>query len=226
MDALVELIELEAFILVGGKSSRLGRLGQHKALLQIDGVTLAERAANTISTALSPKEIYLVARDENQFAAGGLPENLPVIYDQFKERGAYSGLHAALDAAKTEWVFVLACDYPLISVDLLKFLLKYLAEMIPELMEGTFDAIVPVQPDGIVQPLCAFYRAGACLSVVEEILRSDEKLPPLRTVFEKVRTRVVTFEEIDHLPGADNFFLNLNTPEDLEAVAPASRRLS
>ncbi len=228
------LTELEAFILIGGKSSRLGLPGLDKALLQIEGITLAERAANTTSAALSPKEIYFIARDENQFAAmerghpcpqrtrnvrdasanEGLPKNIPVIYDQIKDRGAYSGLHAALSKAKTEWIFVLACDYPLVPVDLLKFL----ARMIPELIDKAFDAIVPLQPDGRVQPLCAFYRAAPCLKAVESLLSECEKLPPLRTVFEKVRTRVVTFEETDHLPGAENFFLNLNTPEDLKAA--------
>ncbi len=208
------LIELEAFILVGGRSSRMGPLGHGKALLQIDGVTLAERTANTIAAALSPEEIYFVARDEKQFAAEGLPSGFPIIYDIYKDRGAYSGLHAALNTAKTEWILVLACDYPLVSGDLLKFL--------AELIEGAFDAVAPVQPDDRVQPLCAFYRAAPCLEIIESFLaaeeKAEEKLPPLHTVFEKVRTRLVTFKEIDHLPGAENFFLNLNTPEDVERL--------
>jgi molybdenum cofactor guanylyltransferase len=197
-------MELEAFILIGGRSSRFGR---DKALFQIDGVTLAERTANTIAAALSPKEIYFAARDEKQFAAGGLPKNIPLIYDQYKDRGAYSGLHSALSNARTEWVLVLACDYPLVSAGLLKFLAG--------LIDEAFDAIVPVQPDGRAQPLCAFYRAAPCLKVIGNFLQTEEKLPPLRTVFEKVRTRVVEFEEIAHLPGAERFFLNLNTPEDI-----------
>lgn len=206
-------MDLEAFILVGGRSSRMAPLGLDKALLKLDGVTLAERAASTVAAALSPKEIYFVARDEKQFAAGGLPKNIPVIYDLHKDRGAYSGLHAALSTARTEWIFALACDYPLVSAGLLKFL----ADLIPELIDGAFDAIVPVQADRRVQPLCAFYRADACLKVVESFLLTDKKPPPLRAVFEKVKTRFVTFEEIGHLPDAEKFFLNLNTPDDLKS---------
>jgi molybdopterin-guanine dinucleotide biosynthesis protein A len=201
-------MDLEAFILVGGKSSRMGEVASDKALLKLDGVTLAERAANAIAAALSPKEIFFTARDEKQFAAKDLPKDISLIYDRYKDRGAYSGLHAALSAAKTEWIFVLACDYPLVPVELLTFLAGFIDENI--------DAVAPVQPDGRVQPLCAFYRVEPCLKTVESFLSADEKLPPLRAVFEKVRTRFVKFEEISHLPGAENFFLNLNTPEDLK----------
>jgi len=198
-------MDLECFILIGGKSSRFG---QDKALLKLDGVTLARRAANTISAALAPKQIFLAAANEKQFASSDLPENLPVIYDSYKERGAFGGLHAALSKAESEWVFVLACDYPGVSVDLL----KYLAGLI----EGAFDAVVPLQPDSRVQPLCAFYRVAACLKTVEEFLKAGEKSPPLRAVFENVRTRFVEFDELKDLPGAENFFLNLNSPADLE----------
>lgn len=205
MDVIAAVSDLEGYVLIGGKSSRFGR---DKALLELGGVTLAERAAGTISAAFSPKQIFLAAAHEDQFAAKDLPENLPVIFDYYKERGAFGGLHAALSSAGSEWIFVLACDYPLVSVDLL----KYLAGLI----DMSIDAVVPVQPDGRVQPLCAFYRAGPCLKVVEEMLEATEKLPPLRSIFENVRTHFVRFDELKHLPGAEKFFLNVNTPADLE----------
>jgi molybdenum cofactor guanylyltransferase len=202
-------MELEAFVLIGGKSSRFG---SDKALAEIGGVTLAERAANTISLALSPKNIYLVAADENQFPAKGLPKNLPVIYDQYKDRGPFGGLNAALSKTEAEWIFVLACDYPHVSIDLLKLL--------ADRTDGIYDAIVPIQPDGRVQPLCAFYRAQTCRKAVEEILRTGVKLPPLRTVLEKIRTRYVQFDELKTLAGARDLFLNLNSPEDMGKVLP------
>jgi molybdopterin-guanine dinucleotide biosynthesis protein A len=201
-------MDIEGFVLVGGKSSRFGR---PKALLKFDGVTLAEKAASTISAALSPKQIYLAAANEEQFAGDeGLPKDLPVIFDRCKDRGAFGGLHAALKQAQSEWIFVLACDYPFVSADLL----KYLAGLI----DGAFEAVVPVQPDGRVQPLCAFYRVEPCLKIVEKFLAANEKLPPLRAVFENVRTRFVGFDELKDLPGAENFFLNLNSPEDLNGL--------
>ncbi len=197
--------DLEAFVLIGGRSSRMGC---DKALLKIGGETLAQRAVNTVQTALSPKQIYLVARNANQFAAGDLPENISVIYDIYQDRGAYGGLHAALSTANSSWIFALACDLSGVSVELL----KYLAGLI----QGTLDAIVPVQPDGRIQPLCGLYKTAPCLSVIEEMLGNEGKLPPLRAILENVRTRFVTFDELNNLPDSENFFLNLNSPEDLE----------
>lgn len=197
-------MDIEAFILIGGRSSRMGR---DKALLKLGGVTLAERAVNTVR-ALLPKHIYLVARDENQFASEDLPKNIPVIYDQYKDRGAYSGLHAALKQAQGEWIFVLACDLPFVSVDLLKFM----AGMI----DGTFEAIISEASDGRVQPLCAFYKVDPCLKIIEKMINADEKLPPLRVIFEKINTRFIKFDEISALPDSQNFFFNLNSPEDKE----------
>lgn len=199
------MTDLEAFVLIGGRSSRMGC---DKALLKIGGETLAQRAVNTVQTALAPKQIYLAARDANQFAAGGLPENIPVIYDIYQDRGAYGGLHAALSTAKSEWIFVLACDLPIVSVDLLKF--------VAGLIDGVFDAIVPIQSDDRVQPLCGLYKTAPCLSVIEEMLGRGERLPPLNTIFETVNTRSVQFAEIEHLPNAEHFFLNINSPGDLE----------
>lgn len=199
---------LEAFVLIGGRSSRMGT---DKALLKINGETFVQRAVNTIQTAFPHIKISLVARDENQFSTDHLPRDIPVVYDIHKDRGAYSGLHSALSSAKSEWVFVLACDIPFVSVDLLKFMM--------ELIDGVFDAIVNVTPDGRVQPLCAFYRVENCLARIGKSLAAEGKLPPLANVFESLRTKSLGFADIDHLPGAEKFLHNINSPDDLNRIA-------
>lgn len=193
---------IDSYILIGGRSARFG---SPKALLKLDGRPLLDRTAETIKKAFTETRITLVASSPEQFL--GLNTGLPFIFDLYPDRGPWSGLHAALAYARTEWIFVTACDYPFISVDLL----KYAAGLI----DGSFDAIVNAQPDGRLQPLCTFYRKEPGLRVVEEILTNNRPTPPLRAVFEKVRTRIVTFEEIAHLPNAENFFLNINTAQIL-----------
>lgn len=196
---------MDSFILIGGHSSRFG---SPKALLNVDGQPLLDRTAETIANALPETRITLVASTPEQFL--GLGTNLPFIFDLHPDRGPMGGLHAALAYARTEWIFVTACDYPFISVDLL----KYLAGLI----DGTFDAVVPTQPDGRLQPLCAFYRTKPCLKAVEEFLTNNRPTPPLRAIFEHVRPRVVQFDEIAHLPNSKNFFLNINTPSNLNVA--------
>jgi molybdenum cofactor guanylyltransferase len=99
---------------------------------------------------------------------------------------------------------VVACDLPFVTGELL----ARLASMRDE----TTDAVVPLQEDGRVQPLCALYRARVCLGQVEELIREDELRP--RALLSRVRARRVAFGELRDLEGSTRFFLNVNTPED------------
>jgi molybdopterin-guanine dinucleotide biosynthesis protein A len=197
--------QIDSFILIGGRSSRFG---SPKALLKLDGQPLLDRTAETLTAALPETRITLVASAPEQFL--GLGTNLPFIFDLYPERGPVGGLHAALAYARTEWIFVTACDYPFISIELLQFLKSQI--------DDNHDAIVPIQPDGRLQPLCAFYRTKPCLKTIEEMVQPNRPTPPLRTIFDHVRVCLVPFEEISHLPDAENFFLNINTPSDLNSA--------
>jgi molybdopterin-guanine dinucleotide biosynthesis protein A len=199
-----DISNIDSFILIGGRSARFG---SPKALLKLDGRPLLDRTAGTLRDALPETRVTLVTSGPEQFL--GLNTRLPFIFDLYPDRGPIGGLHAALAYSRTEWIFVTACDYPRLDVDLL----KYLAGLI----HGTFEAIVPIQPDGRVQPLCAFYRVKPCLKIVEDILKRNRPTPPLRDIFESVNTRFVKFEEFGDLPNAANFFQNINTPGDLDS---------
>src|SRR3712207_6712984 len=80
------------------------------------------------------------------------------------------------------------------------------------MLSDEVDAVVPLQDDGRVQPLCALYRARVCLVRVEEMIRARELRP--RVLLSRVRARVVEFGELRDLAGSARFFLNVNTPED------------
>jgi molybdopterin-guanine dinucleotide biosynthesis protein A len=104
---------------------------------------------------------------------------------------------------------VVACDLPFVTADLFERLAAFVAE-------NDFDAVVPVQPDGRAQPLCAIYKCAACLPPIEEMLRGDDW--SLRNFHERINTRFVEFERLRDLPDSDFFFLNVNTPEDYLAA--------
>lgn len=198
-------MDLEAFILIGGRSKRFGR---DKAFAAFGGETLATRAGRVIETSLAPGQITYVTGAETQFDTAG-PAGLshPVIADLKPGFGAWSGIHAALSHARSKWALVLACDLPLVSAGLLQLLAAFALRDI--------DAVVPRQPDGRLQPLCAFYRVRSVLARVEEMLAGTARLPPLNTIFGRVKTRVVGRDEYSDLPQADELFLNVNNATDL-----------
>ena len=76
------------------------------------------------------------------------------------------------------------------------------------------DAIVPWQADGRPQPLCAIYNTANCIPVIEEMLRSGNL--KMQLLLSRLTVDHVPFAEIEMLAGSQEFFLNVNSPVDLE----------
>jgi molybdenum cofactor guanylyltransferase len=182
---------IEAFILAGGASRRMGT---DKSQLLINGQTLTQGIAETLCKIAGT--VTIVGRS---FDDPGVKS----IEDLYPQWGALGGVHTALSACRADWALVVACDMPFVSSDLFARLAS---------RRGLFEAVAPVQPDGRPQPLCAIYRVSPCLATAEKLIQSGERRP--LTLLQSVRTRWVTFGELDDLPGASAFFDNMNTPED------------
>ncbi|HZI49351.1 MAG TPA: molybdenum cofactor guanylyltransferase [Pyrinomonadaceae bacterium] len=188
------MFDVEGFILVGGASRRMGR---DKALLEFGGQRLLERIALELSGIASA--VALVGARQPYSSL----KNVPDVHQQW---GALGGIHAGLAAAKTDWAAVVACDLP--------FVTRALFERLSTFVNTTTEAVVPIQADGRPQPVCALYRAAACLPEIEKLVAGGEHMP--RALLANVRTRFVAFPEVCDLPGAESFFFNVNTPEDLK----------
>ena len=193
---LTLMFDVQGFILVGGASRRMG---QDKAQLRLGSETMLERIADRLSAATT--SVTLVGSP--QAYEGHFLPNVPDIHENW---GALGGIHAALSAAKTDWIIAIACDLPFVTRDLFERLKRF--------ADDSFDAIAPLQPDGRPQPVCALYRRNTCLPEIEKLVSAGEHTP--RALLSNVSTRYVAFAELSDLPGAENFFLNLNTPEDFE----------
>ncbi len=185
------MADIEGFILIGGKSSRMGA---DKAQLRLGRQSFVERIAAELSS-ISEVVRVVGGRDEG----GGWP----TVADVHKEWGALGGLHAALAACRAEWAAIVACDLPFVTGELFVRLAGW---------RGSFEAVAPLQDDGRLQPLCALYRAGACLGRADELIAAGERRP--RRLLERVRARRVRFDELSDLRGAELFFSNVNTPSD------------
>jgi molybdopterin-guanine dinucleotide biosynthesis protein A len=186
---------MEGFILIGGASSRMG---SDKAQLELGGRSFIELIASALSAIAHP--IRSVGAKEP--TADSLPRltNVPDLYPQW---GALGGLHGALAACNSGWAAVVACDLPFVTRDLFQRL---------AMLREDFDAVVPVQIDGRPQPLCALYRCRTCLPAAATLIAAGERRP--RALLAAVKTRWVPQADLDDLPGAANFFSNINTPGD------------
>lgn len=203
----------DGYILAGGKSSRMKT---NKATLRLGDSTFAELAFKALKKITVGRISFVIGANQK---GESLPLNVSRITDIFPDKAALGGIYTALVHSKNEWAVILACDYPFVTEDLF----ERLAELTSSVDEG-ISAIVPIQPDGRAQPLCSFYRVETCLTVAEQLLKSDE-IPPVRRIFENVATRRVQFEELADLPGAENFFANINEPEDFLRAMNIYQRL-
>ena len=193
--------DVEAFILAGGASSRMGT---DKSQLLIDRQTFTERISETLLKLTD--SVTLVGR---QLDTSVLP-SVPDVYPQW---GALGGLHAALTACKRDWAIVAACDLPFVTGDLFSFLAA---------LRLDHEAVVPIQPDGRPQPLAALYRVDPCLQRATELIEAGRRRP--LDLLEAVKTRWVSFDEIRNLEQSERFFVNINTPSDYyEATRGYSR---
>jgi len=173
-------------------------MGKDKSQLLLEGKTFTDRIAETL----------LEVANSVQIIGGKTPHpRFSTSPDVFPGLGALGGIHAALTTCKSKWCVVVACDLPLVSAELLARLL---------LLRTEHDAVVPIQQDGRPQPLCAVYKTKPCLGLTEELLSAGKRRPV--DLLSKVKTRWVTFAEIEDLDQATKFFVNINTPEDYDEV--------
>jgi molybdenum cofactor guanylyltransferase len=181
-----------AFVLAGGKSSRMG---QDKAFLQLGGRTLLELA---LDLAKNAADGVLIVGSAEKFAAFG-----PVVEDVYPGQGPLGGIHAALTQTSTDLNLMLAVDLPFIHPSFLRYLIARGRE--------TAAGIVVPKADGRSQPLCALYRRSFADVAEGSLLAGANKIDPL---FSQVQTRVIEPTEMTQNGFAEEMFRNLNTPED------------
>ncbi len=196
--------QVGAFVLVGGRSSRMGC---DKAMMKLEGQTLLER---TIQCArMIAAEVAVVASAQasaSQFAGYG-----PVVEDTYSDCGPLGGIHAALRGSQRELNLVLAVDLPGLTTEFLRFLVNAASH------QRTAQAVVP-EYDGRWHPLCAIYR--------REFAEAAENALNLRRyridrLFEIVPTHKVTQAELEAAGFGAAIFRNVNTMADFELATRA-----
>jgi molybdopterin-guanine dinucleotide biosynthesis protein A len=192
----VPLGGVTAFILAGGKSSRMAA---DKAFVEFEGRTLLARALDLARSVTADARI-VGARDKfAQFA--------PVVEDIFQDRGPLAGIHAALRESPSKLNIMLAVDVPLVSREFLQYMTGQAC--------GAPEATVVVpRAGGRRQPLCAIYRREFAAIAESALVAGRNRIDVL---FDSVPTLVIEEETLARAGFFPAMFRNLNTPEDLEA---------
>jgi molybdopterin-guanine dinucleotide biosynthesis protein A len=184
-------------ILAGGLASRMG--GRDKAFAAVGGEPIAVRTVGLFRRLFS--QVIVATNRPERFERFGVE----TVADRHPGCGPLAGIHAAMLASRTPWVFVVACDMPGLDPEVIRWMLA---------RPRTADAVVPRWEDD-VEPLHAVYGVHT-LPIVERCLAGGRWA--LREFLAAIRVDYVDEGELRALGGAARSLLNVNTPEELAAL--------
>ena len=190
----------------GGRSTRLGR---RKAGLRLPGVepgspgpTLADWAVTRLAAVPRVGEIVLAVGSVGREAAP-TDRRIPVsVETDGPGSGPAAGMLGAARARPGRNLLVLACDLPLVPVDLLSVLAASGAELAP--------AAADTGDPRSMNPTCALWTPPALERLAARVEEGDNRLYPL------TRCASLRVEPVDAARFGDpeNVLLNVNTAAD------------
>ena len=182
--------DIQAFILTGGKSSRMGK---DKSNLHFGGMKFTEHLIHNLSKVSA--SVSIVGPEDNFEKYNG-----PFIKDIFEDKGPAAGILAALRSSNSDLNIIVSCDIPLLKVDLIKGLLdSYTNE----------DAII-CETKGRLHPLVGIYHKR-CENAFQSAIENNTL--KISSILEKVfsRTYIVPNKWEDQLT-------NINSPEQYKKL--------
>lgn len=183
---LTALSKINAYILTGGQSRRLKT---DKSLVQLNGQTLTKIVHQKLILILD--NVYIVGK-ENHFPDYNFIQDIKPV------QCPLNGIVTALEHTQNDWIFVIACDLPLVKTISIKDLYDNI--------NSNTQVVLPIVDDNI-QPLCAFYHKSVLKDFKIAIDKGKYSLIKLLDQIELIKVTIPSEDEVQ--------FLNINYPEDL-----------
>jgi molybdopterin-guanine dinucleotide biosynthesis protein A len=205
---------VNAFILAGGQSTRMGR---DKALLPIDGRPLIEHMVNLLRSLDLEPRICGSRPDLARFAR--------VVPDKFTQSGPLGGMEAALASSDSELNLFVPVDLPTLPSEFLRLLMD---------RAETSHAVATIPRHAArPQPLCAVYSrrlleglrkclATGNLRVMAAIREAADVLGEPIDEFDVESVAPTGAATWPPLPFFADWFRNINRPADYEALSAAA----
>jgi molybdopterin-guanine dinucleotide biosynthesis protein A len=147
------------------------------------------------------EDVLIVANEPEPYAGFGAR----IVPDTIAGKGAPGGVHAALTAARTQWIFLAGCDMPSLS--------RQGIELLAGLRQGA--GAVAVVWQGRLEPLHAFWSRSS-LPAIERLLHQGD--PSMWALARAAAARFVQEGEWQRFDPEGRAFANANTLEDAERL--------
>lgn len=196
--------DITGIILSGGKSKRMGT---NKSFLKIDGKTVIERTVDLMKGLFD--RVLLITNEPEQYEF----LNLEIYQDIYKNVGPIAGIHSGLIHSGTDKNFIISCDMPLITKNVIEFIIK----------KQTGKSITITKADGFIQQLCGVYSKEV-IPEIENLI--ENKTSDVQVGNHKCSCKVLQLVqnidsdiiniETEYEDYEKGMFLNMNRPEDYE----------
>ncbi|WP_445710431.1 molybdenum cofactor guanylyltransferase [Flavobacterium sp.] len=181
---------ISAYIIAGGKSSRMG---SDKGMLLLNETVFIAHIVKALQEAAIQNITIVSANSDYDFL------NCNRIEDIYSDKGPVGGIFTALLHSKTEQNIILSVDVPLISADIITWLIANIDDE---------NLITQVKVLDKTSPLIAVYNRKA-VTVFEEHLKKEQLR--LRMVVEEIPHQTIEAPEKWH-----SLLQNINTKEDYQ----------
>ncbi len=172
--------------------------GRDKAALAVGGTSFLRRMIGELA---GFDEILISSSSADAYKAYGLP----VVPDVISGCGPMGGLHAALSACRSDALLAVACDMPLFTGGLARY--------IRERTQPQYDACVLAARDGSPHPLCGIYHKRAARIFARQLETGDYRLSRALDLMN------VQYLSLADSPYPDELLTNINTPEQYAAFS-------
>ncbi len=186
---------LATLILAGGKSSRMGT---DKALVPYKGVPMLQRVYQV--AAECTEQVYVLTPWKERYQ-NILPSDCNYLIESQSGKGPVNGLSEGLEQISADWILLLACDLPLLNIEILQSWINKL----PQIPTSTL-ALVP-QRSQIWEPMCGFYRQEV-KTELDTFLQAGKR--SFQELLSGIEVEVLNVDR-----KADLMLLNCNSPGDL-----------
>jgi molybdopterin-guanine dinucleotide biosynthesis protein A len=174
-------------------------MGRDKAMLEIDAVTMLDRAIDLL------RRVGVEAVVVGSFGDSPRLLRVRVIPDDWPRAGPLGAIATALSESQAPWNLIIASDLPYLTADWLEFLMRRASASLA-------DAVVPMNEGG-AEPMCAMYSKRGEAAIRAALQNGT------RRVTEGLANLRVDYIEPEAWKAFDSdgfLFKNMNEPADYE----------
>ena len=196
-------MQTSAIILAGGFSRRFG---SDKGLVLLRDKPLICHLIDKVSPVVDEILVIVSSKEQKKNFEPVVENNAKLVIDKDDTQSPLVGTITGFESANSEYSLLLPCDAPLVSTQIIQFLLDTCINR---------HAVIPRWPSGYLEPLQAVYHTKSALTAAKTALQTGHL--NMRSMIDNLKgVRYISTIVLEQFEPMLVTFFNVNTPQDLK----------